>query len=110
MPLSAEEKRKIEEEEKYRRAVVASVTQGQNTPKHGAPLLLSFFIPGLGQLVKGQVKKGLLIFFGPIIAFFIFLILGFMGGKGSGILALFGQLWIGWIVLYIWQLIDAYNN
>jgi TM2 domain-containing membrane protein YozV len=27
---------------------------------HGVPALLSFFIPGLGQLIKGHVGKGLL--------------------------------------------------
>lgn len=111
MALSEKRKKEIAEEEKYRRAVAASISQKtkETSVKHGVPLLLSFFIPGLGQLVKGQVKKGLLIFFAPIAGFLVFLILGFLMNN-SGVFALFGYLWLGVIVLYIWQLIDAYNN
>lgn len=112
MSIKLEKKRKIEEEEKYRHAVAASIT-GTSHPasqKHGAPLLLSVFIPGLGQLAKGHVKKGLLIFFGPSIAFIVLLVLSFGGSNGSNILSLLGQFWLAGIVLYIWQLIDAYNN
>jgi hypothetical protein len=112
MALTESNKRKIEEEEKYRRAVAATITDNSHslTQKHGVPLLLSIFIPGLGQLVKGQVKKGLLIFFAPIAVFFFLFFLSFLGGKGSDMLALLGNLWFGSIILYIWQLIDAYNN
>jgi len=28
-------------------------------PHHGVPAVMSFFMPGLGQLVKGHVGKGL---------------------------------------------------
>src|SRR6266849_1303746 len=113
MSLSEKRKHEIEEEEKYRHAVVKAIKHGgkKSSQKHGAPLLLSIFIPGLGQLVKGEVKKGLLIFFAPIIAFLVILILGFVGGSnnGSNILNLVGLSWFGYIILYIWQLIDAYN-
>lgn len=57
--------------------------------KHGVPALLSFFIPGLGQIVKGQVGKGILIFF----------------GVGLGMLLV-----IPGIIIWIWQIADAYNN
>jgi TM2 domain-containing membrane protein YozV len=57
--------------------------------KHGVPALLSFFIPGLGQIIKGQVGKGILIFF----------------GVGLGMLLV-----IPGIILWIWQIADAYNN
>ena len=109
MTLSTLKKRKIEEEEKYRHAVVASVSDRKAIQKHGVPLLLSVFIPGLGQLVKGHVKKGLLIFFAPSFAFIIILIQG-NGGSGSQIFALMGQFWIAGTILYFWQLYDAYNN
>lgn len=110
MALSEKRKKEIEEEEKYRRAVAGSISQTKLiSQKHGVPLLLSFIIPGLGQLVKGQVKKGLLIFFAPIVGFLVFLIVGFLMNN-SGVFALLGYLWLGVIVLYIWQLIDAYNN
>lgn len=112
MSISVAKKRKIEAEEKYRNAVAASITESSQSlnQKHGVPLLLSIFIPGLGQFVKGQVKKGLLIFFAPSIAFTILLISSFIGGDGSNILALLGQFWLAGIILYLWQLIDAYNN
>lgn len=112
MTLTDSKKRKIEEEEKYRRAVAASITDDSNSlsQKHGVPLLLSIFIPGLGQVVKGQVKKGLIIFFAPPLIFLLLFILSFAGGKGSDMFALLGNLWIGSIILYIWQLIDSYNN
>ena len=109
MTLSKAKKKKIEEEEKYRRAVTTSISTNRTTQKHGVPLLLSFIIPGLGQLVKGQVKKGLLIFFTPIVGFLLFLVLGFMINN-SAIFALMGYLWLGVSILYVWQLIDAYNN
>jgi hypothetical protein len=111
MALTEKDKRKIEEEEKYRHAVAASISQPKTVApqKHGVPLLLSFIIPGLGQLVKGQIKKGLLIFFSPIVGFLLFIILGFLINN-SAVFALMGYLWLGTIILYIWQLIDAYNN
>jgi len=110
MTLTKSEKKKIEEEEKYRKAVAASISSSKATQKHGIPLLLSIFIPGLGQIIKGQVKKGLLIFFAPSIAFIIFLLLGFLDNNGSNVLALLGYIWFGGIIFYIWQLYDAYNN
>src|SRR4051812_47817133 len=112
MTLTAVKKRKIEEEEKYRLAIVGSITESSTSvkQKHGVPLLLSLFIPGLGQLVKGHIKKGLIIFFAPSVAFILLLIFGFTDGNGSKIVALFGQFWLAGIILYIWQMIDAYNN
>jgi hypothetical protein len=112
MSISVAKKLKIEEEVKYRNAVAASITDNSHSlnQNHGVPLLLSVFIPGLGQLVKGQVKKGFLIFFAPSIAFILLFILSFMGEDGSNILALLGQFWLAGIILYIWQLYDAYNN
>lgn len=110
MTLSEKRKQEIEEEEKYRQAVVSSIKHSNKlaSQKHGAPLVLSIFIPGLGQLVKGQAKKGLWIFFGPIIAFLIILIIGFFDGHSAS--GLLGTLWMITIILYFWQLFDAYNN
>jgi TM2 domain-containing membrane protein YozV len=62
---------------------------------HGVPALLSFFIPGLGQMVKGEIGKGILIFFGFWVSLALIAIL------------------IGFIttpILYFWQIIDAYNK
>ncbi len=88
MVLTEEQKKKIEEEEKFRTQVSTSSQVFQQ--KHGLPALLSFFIPGLGQIVKGQVGKGILIFIGTIVGFMILIIPG--------------------IIIWLWQIIDAYNN
>ncbi len=63
-------------------------------PRHGIPALLSFFIPGLGQLVKGHVLAGILIFFGSIIA-------------AALVYAVIGIFILP--VLWIWQVYDAYT-
>lgn len=112
MSLSEKRKKEIEEEEKYRHAVVKSIKHSNQTTtqKHGVPLVLSIFIPGLGQLVKGQVKKGLWIFFGPIIVFLIIFIFSFMGGNGASVFSSISSLWMLSVILYFWQLFDAYNN
>jgi TM2 domain-containing membrane protein YozV len=61
---------------------------------HGVPALFSFFIPGLGQLVKGDVSKA----FGIWAAL---LISAFMSIIGIGIL-------MG-MVVWVAQIYDAYN-
>jgi hypothetical protein len=112
MSLSVAKKLKIEEEEKYRNAVAASITESSQdaNQKHGIPLVLSVFIPGLGQIVKGQMKKGLIIFFAPSIAFLLLFLFNFIGRDGSNVIALLGKFWLAGIVLYVWQLYDAYNK
>lgn len=61
---------------------------------HGIPALFSFFIPGLGQLVKGDLLKAL----GIWIAFII-----------TGAVHIFGIGYLIWLIIWIWQLYDAYN-
>ncbi|WP_324672014.1 hypothetical protein [Hymenobacter sp. GOD-10R] len=60
---------------------------------HGVPALISFFIPGLGQLIKGQFLK----------AFIIWAV----GGTLSFLL--------GWTIvvpflIWAWNVYDAYNS
>ncbi|MDG6244126.1 MAG: hypothetical protein QCH31_07000 [Methanolobus sp.] len=66
-----------------------------NNRTYGIPALLSFFIPGLGQIIKGDIFK----------AIGIWVVLGI-----SWLLQiiLIGYL-LGFIV-WIWQIYDAYNN
>jgi hypothetical protein len=54
MALTEAQKRKIEEEEGYRAKIASSqqTVQVKSSQKHGVPAILSFFIPGLGQIVK----------------------------------------------------------
>lgn len=87
MSLSEEQKRKIEEEERYRANMPQAKSSSQ---KHGVPAVLSFFIPGLGQLVKGHVGRGIVIFFGVVFGLMLMVIPG--------------------IIIWIWQIADAYNK
>ena len=63
--------------------------------KHGVPALISFFIPGLGQVIKGHVGKGVLIFFGTMVS--SVLVFAFVG-------------LITTPVLWLWNIYDAYNS
>ena len=60
----------------------------------GLAAVLSFFIPGLGQLYNGQFAK-----------FFLFLVL-------TGISGLLTLILIGWLtgaIVWIWSMLDAYR-
>lgn len=62
---------------------------------HGLPTVFSFFIPGLGQIVKGHVGKGILIIFGMIASFFLMLyMIGFITAP----------------LIWLWNIYDAYNS
>ncbi len=61
--------------------------------KHGLPALLSAFIPGLGQLIKGQIIKAILIWvIGGIVSF------------------IFIWTWIIPFAIWAWNVYDAYND
>lgn len=68
----------------------------QVAPKNpGLALLASFFIPGLGSWVNGSVGKGIAIFAGWALSWFLTVILiGFFGLLG----------------FWIWGLVDAYQG
>ncbi len=87
MALTEEQKRRIEMEERVRSNQYSTPTNNQ---KHGFPAFLSLFIPGLGQMVKGQILRGVIILFAVPVGLLIFIIPG--------------------IIIYIWQIIDAYNK
>ena len=62
---------------------------------HGVPALLSFFIPGLGQLIKGELFKAIGIWVALGISFVLqFVLIGYATG----------------LIVWIWQIYDAYNN
>ncbi|WP_048143459.1 hypothetical protein [Methanosarcina horonobensis] len=61
---------------------------------HGVPALFSFFVPGLGQLIKGHFFKALCIW----IAFAV-----------TGAMHIIGTGTILWLIIWVWQLYDAYN-
>ena len=62
---------------------------------HGVPALLSFFVPGLGQIIKGEIFKAIGIWVGLLIGWLLtFVLIGFI---------LVPLIWL-------WQIYDAYNN
>lgn len=66
-----------------------------NRRKHRVPALFSFFIPGLGQLVKGHVSKAVGIWAALLFSAFMSVIgIGFLMG----------------LVIWIAQIYDAYNS
>jgi len=72
--------------------------------KHVLPAILSFFIPAIGQFVKGQVKWGLTIW--------LWFILGnLLIGALSGIFGWFSIILFIAFNLFMWvyQIYDAYN-
>lgn len=63
--------------------------------KHGVPALLSFFIPALGQLIKGEVLR----------AIGVFVLMSV-----SAALIVVGVGLITTPIIYLWQVYDAYNH
>lgn len=89
MALSEEQKRRIEAEEKEK--IHSSVSHAPHySQKYGLPAVLSLFIPGVGQMVKGQIGRGILILIGCIFGYMFFVIPG--------------------LIIHIWNIIDAYNK
>lgn len=90
LPFTKEQKRRIKEEENEDLRMQLKSIVSKTGQKHGVPAILSLFIPGLGQIVKGQVGKGIVIFFGVILGFMLLVIPG--------------------VIIWIWQIADAYNK
>lgn len=63
--------------------------------RYGVPAILSFFIPGLGQVVKGQFWKGVGMFIGAAIA---------------GALTVVGIGLILYPLVWVWSIYDAYTS
>nr|WP_300609437.1 hypothetical protein [Methanohalophilus sp.] len=62
---------------------------------HGVPALLSFFMPGLGQIIKGEIFKAIGIWIGLATGYLLsFVLIGFILVP----------------IIWLWQIYDAYNN
>jgi TM2 domain-containing membrane protein YozV len=61
----------------------------------GVALIASFFIPGLGSMINGDVGKGLFILIGYIISWLLVIVI-------IGVFGLFG--------FWIYGMVDAYNG
>ncbi|MFZ2412454.1 MAG: zinc-ribbon domain-containing protein [Candidatus Methanoperedens sp.] len=68
-------------------------------------VLLSFFIPGLGQMYCGKVARGVGIFALSILIFSMFVYAAASNPTSSDAAFPF----LLWILVYIWNLYDAYN-
>jgi TM2 domain-containing membrane protein YozV len=78
----------------FQQAEVARVL-ARRDQRHGVPALLSFFIPGLGQLIKGDF------------------LLGFLVWVAMGIAAISCFIYVGMVLLPIFwvvQIYDAYTS
>ena len=61
----------------------------------GLSLLASFFIPGLGSMINGEVSKGVLILIGYVVSWFLTIIL--IGIPGL-------------VAVWIWGMVDGYQG
>ena len=73
--------------------------------KHVLPAILSFFIPALGQFIKGQVKWGLIIWLWFILGNLLLFALFGIFGRFMILLVIIYNLF-----LWIYQIYDAYNS
>jgi len=65
----------------------------ENTQKHGVPTLISFFAPGVGQLIKGHIMKAVGIWIiGGLFGFFLW------------------WTFIAPFIIWVWNIYDAYNS
>lgn len=63
--------------------------------KYGVPAILSFLIPGLGQIIKGEIWKGIGLMLGAIIS--------------GGLIVIFIGLLL-YPVIWFYSVYDAYNH
>ena len=75
-----------------------------NSTKHGVPALLSFFVPGLGQLIKGHFVKAITIWTSGIFIWF-----AFFGSLFSGQVGLTFFIYLIPFAVWLWNVYDAYN-
>jgi TM2 domain-containing membrane protein YozV len=105
----------------------SSTPPGGPTPPHSAPVyasasaspkspilsaILSFFIPGLGQIINGQLKKGLILLIGYIVLWVILsvvYVIGSFATGGVGVCCCFPVLLVP-LLINIYAAYDAYKT
>lgn len=81
------------ETEKIKRPATPKGKKVENIQKHGVPTLISFFVPGVGQLIKGHTMKALGIWvIGGLVGFFLW------------------WTYIAPFIVWVWNVYDAYNS
>jgi hypothetical protein len=96
-------KSKTSTKESVKTKITSDVSQSP-TNKHVLPAILSFFIPALGQFIKGQVKWGLTIWLWFILGnLLIFALSGIFGWFSIILYIAFN------FFMWVFQIYDAYN-
>ncbi len=81
------------ETEKIKKSITQTEKKPENTQKHGVPTLISFFVPGVGQLIKGHIMKAIGIWvIGGLVGFFLW------------------WTFIAPFIVWVWNVYDAYNS
>ena len=80
----------LEPQERPHAAQAYFAAPAQRVWSPGAAVVLSFFIPGLGQLYRGRLGRGILWFIGVVIGYFLLVVPG--------------------IIAHIFCLVDAYSG
>jgi len=79
--------------EKTKKPVIPTEKKPVSTQKHGVPTLISFFVPGVGQLIKGHIMKAIGIWvIGGLVGFFLW------------------WTFIAPFIVWVWNVYDAYNS
>lgn len=80
----------------------------------GVAVVLSFFWSGLGQMYCGRIGKGLAFMLAPLLLLFLWFSGALVVSRGpygeTGYVAWIVALPIGFFLLWIWQLVDAYQT
>lgn len=81
------------ETEKIKKPAAPKEKKEENTQKYGVPTLISFLVPGVGQLIKGHIIKAIGIWvIGGLVGFF------------------FWWTYIAPFIVWVWNVYDAYNS
>lgn len=81
------------ETEIIKKSITQTEVKSDNTQKHGVPTLISFFVPGVGQLIKGHIMKAIGIWvIGGLVGFFLW------------------WTFIAPFIVWVWNVYDAYNS
>lgn len=81
------------ETEKIKKPTAPKEKKEENTQKHGVPTLISFFVPGVGQLIKGHMMKAVGIWvIGGLVGFFLW------------------WTYVAPFIVWVWNVYDAYNS
>ncbi len=79
--------------EKIKKPITPTEKKPISVKKHGVPTLISFFVPGVGQLIKGHIMK----------AIGIWIIGGLVG-------VFLWWTYIAPFIVWVWNVYDAYNS